>query len=310
MFIRLLAVFLLCFAAPHLTVWAGSKNGFDLNNASIPEAEILQGGPPRDGIPAIDQPVFVAAKDASFLQAEQRVLGVARQGLAKAYPISILNWHEIVNDHFGEENIAVTFCPLCGTGMAFKADIAGKQRNFGVSGLLYNSDVLLYDRGTDSLWSQLLMEAVSGPMQGTRLDFIPTTHTSWADWRERYPDTLVLSTETGYSRNYQRDPYLGYERSDGTIFPVPGASERFHAKEFVMGIVLEDAVKAYPFSELAQTSGAFQDRIGSHAVTIEYDPEHRTGRVLNEAGEELPSVLAYWFAWSAFYPDTMVYSAP
>ena len=293
-----------------LPVLAGSKNGFELGNASIPESEILHGGPPRDGIPAIDKPIFIEAGEASFLQAEQRVLGVVRDGLAKAYPISILNWHEIVNDVFGDEGIVVTFCPLCGTGMAFKADIKGQRRSFGVSGLLYNSDVLLYDRGSESLWSQLLMEAVSGPMQGTPLHFIPTTHTSWADWRDRYPNTLVLSTETGYSRNYQRDPYMGYERSDDTIFPVPGASKRFHAKEFVMGIVLEGNAKAYPFSELARALDSFRDSVAGQAVTIEYDDAHRTARILDENGAELPSVMAYWFAWSAFYPDTAVYSAP
>ena len=306
---RFFALCALSFALS-LAAWAGSKNGFDLSNASIPESEILHGGPPRDGIPAIDKPVFVAADAAVFLHPEQRVLGVVRNGIAKAYPISILNWHEIVNDQFGEEGIVVTFCPLCGTGMAFTADINGQRRSFGVSGLLYNSDVLLYDRGTESLWSQLLMEAVSGPMRGTRLTFIPTTHTTWADWRKRHPDTLVLSTETGYSRNYQRDPYMGYERSDQTFFPVPGASKRFHAKEFVIGIAVDGAVKAYPFSELARAQTPFQDTLGGQPVTIEYDDEHRTGRVLDTTGQELPSVMAYWFAWSAFYPDTAVYSAP
>ena len=151
-------------------VFAAGKNGFDLSNASIPIEKILHGGPPRDGIPALDDPKFVNANHADFIQAGDRVLGVARNGIAKAYPINILNWHEIVNDQFGDEGIAVTFCPLCGTGMAFKADIQGKIRDFGVSGLLYNSDVLLYDRDSESLWSQIAREAVSGPLLGTSLE--------------------------------------------------------------------------------------------------------------------------------------------
>ena len=134
-------------------------NGFDVGNASIPVDEILPGGPPRDGIPAIDNPVFMDAQKATFLSEDDRVIGIARHGITRAYPIAILNWHEIVNDRIGQESIVVTYCPLCGTGMVFAA---GSALSFGVSGLLYNSDVLMYDRQTDSLWSQLKMEAVSG----------------------------------------------------------------------------------------------------------------------------------------------------
>lgn len=302
-------VYTVCFALL-LPVLAFAKNGFDLSNASIPTDEILHGGPPRDGIPAIDKPVFVKANAADFISDSQRVLGVVRNSIAKAYPINILNWHEIVNDEFGAEGVVVTFCPLCGTGMAFKSEIQGKQRSFGVSGLLYNSDVLLYDRGTESLWSQLLMEAVSGSMQGTQLDLVPTAHTTWADWRTRYPDTLVLSTQTGYSRNYQRDPYAGYETSSRTFFPVPNASKRYHPKESVIGLILDGATKAYPFSELDQAQIPIKDNFNGQTLTIEYDPEHRSGRVLNSAGEEIPTVIAFWFAWSGFYPDSAVFTAP
>ncbi|MEZ5590550.1 MAG: DUF3179 domain-containing protein [Gammaproteobacteria bacterium] len=301
---------LLLTAVLSLPARADSKNGFELSNAAIPVDEILSGGPPRDGIPAIDDPIFLSATQVDFLTPEQRVLGVVRNGIAKAYPISILNWHEIVNDQFGEEGIVVTFCPLCGTGMAFLADIKGQRRSFGVSGLLYNSDVLLYDRTTESLWSQLMMRAVSGPLSGTALTLIPTTHTTWADWRERYPATRVLSTETGYARDYQRNPYTGYEQSDFTFFPVPKASKRFHPKEIVLGVALDGTVKAYPFSELARAPSPVQDRIGTQPVSIEFDAEHRTGRILNAAGEEIPSVMAYWFAWSAFHPETAIFTTP
>ncbi len=141
----LAALSLLLVADPSLAV---RKNGFVLDDSLVPSREILSGGPPRDGIPSIDRPRFVVAEEADlFVGDRDRILGISRNGVAKAYPIAILNYHEIVNDSFGDEPIVVTYCPLCGTGMAFGAAIAGERRIFGVSGLLYNSDVLLYDLG-------------------------------------------------------------------------------------------------------------------------------------------------------------------
>jgi hypothetical protein len=150
-----------------------TMKGFDLSNAQIPVAEILDGGPPKDGIPAIDRPEFLKASVAK-LPDETRVLGVWVNGIAKAYPINFMNYHEIVNDLFANRPVVVMYCPLCGSGIAFDALVKGGPRTFGVSGLLYNSDVLLYDRHSESLWSQLMMEAVSGPMAGTALEMLPT----------------------------------------------------------------------------------------------------------------------------------------
>jgi hypothetical protein len=288
-------------------VFAASKNGFELDGASIPVEKILHGGPPRDGIPAIDDPKFISDAGPDVIKPDDRILGVVRNGIAKAYPINILNWHEIVNDRFGAEGIVVTFCPLCGTGMAFKAEIAGEVRDFGVSGLLYNSDVLLYDRSSESLWSQIAREAVSGPLQGTQLEMVATAHTSWADWSARHPDSLVLSRETGHVRNYSRNPYAGYETSEMTIFPVAFNKANLHPKELVIGLEIGDTAKAYPFVELSKTSGTFSDSIDGKTVTVEYDAQHRSGRLLDGNGDEIPTVIAFWFAWSAFYPDTEIY---
>ena len=150
-----------------LWLWQGPQllqaepnNGFDLSNALIPVEQIKHGGPARDGIPAISQPDFISEKQARFLEDADRVLGINMQGEQKAYPVRILNYHEIVNDHFGDV-VLVSYCPLCGTGMAFLANRDGKDFDFGVSGLLYNSDVLLYDRQTESLWSQIRKQAIS-----------------------------------------------------------------------------------------------------------------------------------------------------
>ena len=147
---------------------AASMNGFVLDDALIPEDEIFFGGPPKDGIPSLDNPKFVNAAQ-TRLHDEDRVLALKRNGIAKAYPLRILNWHEIVNDRFGDEGIIIIYCPLCGSGTASKAKVVGNSLQFGVSGLLYNSDVLMYDRQTQSLWSQILSQAVTGPMKGTIL---------------------------------------------------------------------------------------------------------------------------------------------
>jgi len=289
---------------------AASLNGFDLDNSLIPEGEIYHGGPPRDGIPSIDQPRFVAADDASFIKPLDRVLGIQRHGISKAYPVQILNHHEIVNDHLGTEAVLVSFCPLCGSGMAFLAATDGHTRAFGVSGLLYNSDMLLYDRETQSLWSQMKAQAISGPERGMQLSQIVLDHTSWQDWRSRHPDTLVLSTDTGYSRDYSRSPYAGYENSPETYFPVSNIDRRYHAKELVIGLQLDAVNKAYPFAELSRTSGELEDKVAGQTVTIRFDAANRSGSVFTQAGQQLPSTISYWFAWVAFHSETEVYQAP
>jgi hypothetical protein len=300
-----LAVAALAFASAPA---AQTLNGFDLSDALVNPGDIHQGGPPKDGIPAIDRPKFVAAGEARMNPGE-RVLGIARNGEAKAYPVRILNWHEVVNDTVGGEPVAVTYCPLCGSGVTFARAVHGKERSFGVSGLLYNSDVLLYDRETGSLWSQILGKAVTGPANGAKLAVLPTAHTSWEDWVRRHPDTLVLSEDTGFVRDYSRDPYAGYDANPVILFPVANSSSRFDTKEVVLGLMLDGQYKAYPFSELAKIEGEIVDKLAGQEVRIVYDPEHRTASVRDMNGEELPSLMTYWFAWYAFYPQGKVFYA-
>ncbi|MEO5698942.1 MAG: DUF3179 domain-containing protein, partial [Casimicrobiaceae bacterium] len=269
-------------------------NGFDLHGALVPPDQILSGGPSKDGIPAIDHPRFVPG-DAAKLAPGDRILGVVRSGIAKAYPVRILNWHEIVNDRFGDEPIAVTYCPLCGTGVAYRGRAGGIDTTFGVSGLLYNSDVLLYDRTSESLWSQILAQAISGPLKGQKLTPVAMTHTSWSDWRMRHPGTLVLTTDTGYVRDYSRDPYQGYESSPNVIFPVASTDERFPPKETVLGLIVSGTRKAYAFSELSRalgdkTRGVIVDRMGDTALTIRFDREHRTAQAFDRDGREIPGI--------------------
>ena len=246
--------------------------------------------------------------EAEFLAPGDRVLGLVRNGDARAYPVRILNWHEVVNDRFGDQAVAITYCPLCGTGVAFSAGSGGQAVDFGVSGLLYNSDVLLYDRQTESLWSQLLMQAISGPHKGERLQALPLTHTSWADWREQHPATRVLSTDTGYSRDYDRDPYDGYAKQRGLHFSLSATSNRYHPKERVLGIEIDGTFKAYPFIELAQLpSGELSDQVAGQSITVRFNREAESARAYDGDGQLLPATDSFWFAWYAFHPETGVY---
>ncbi len=287
---------------------AEARNGFDLSNAAIPVEEIHSGGPPKDGIPAIDRPRFVSADGAHFLKDKDRVIGVLRNGVVKAYPIAILNWHEIVNDRFSGESVVVSFCPLCGTGLAFSTQ-GREARTFGVSGLLYNSDLLLYDRETESLWSQISAHAVTGKLKGERLNVIPIAHTSWSAWRQRHPQTEVLSRQTGYSRDYDRDPYAGYETSDGIFFPVKHIDRRYHPKERVVGVEIDGHYKVYPFAELSKARGEVIDKVATKRLRIVFDADNQSATILSDQGKPFPSLTGFWFAWMAFHPESEVYIA-
>lgn len=286
---------------------AAEKNGFTLDDALVPVHEIRSGGPPRDGIPALDTPDVLAAGEAGYLDDDDRVLGISINGRARAYPIRIMNYHEIVNDVVGGEFVVITYCPLCGTGVAFDPGIDGRLYSFGVSGLLYNSDVLMYDRQTESLWSQIMKTAITGDMKGTELTAIPLAHTTWGNWLRLYPQTEVLSDRTGYRRNYRQDPYAGYDRRRALYFPVAEKNSAYHPKAHVLGVDLDGHFKAYPFEELAKGPSHFNDSIAGTPVTVIFDESHGTARIERADGTELPSMIAYWFAWYAFHPDTEIY---
>lgn len=281
--------------------------GFDYSQHSIPLDEIYSGGPPKDGIPALYDPSFISAHGAGYLRPADRILGLMINGEAKAYPIKILNWHELVNDRVGGKEVLVSYCPLCGTGMAFNAGIQGQRFLFGVSGKLYNSDVLFYDKKTESLWSQIKMEAVTGPMTGKHLTLLPLAHTTWRSWKEKYPDTAVLSRETGHWRDYGRNPYLSYETSDKIMFPIKHEDHRLPRKAWVVGVVVNKKAKAYSFESLRQEKGSVKDNVGGQDIIIDYDAENQSAVIIDSQSNVIPSTQAYWFAWVTFHPDTDLY---
>ena len=230
----------------------GTPNGNNNSNNddwAIPIGEVFDGGPGKDGIPALLDPQFTQASEANYLDDNDLIVGFVDGDQAKAYPHKILDWHEIINDRVGSVNISVTYCPLTGTGIAWNRDLNGGTTTFGVSGLLYNSNLIPYDRQTDSNWSQIRLDCVNGKMIGTEIETFPLVETTWKTWKEMYPSTTVVSTNTGHSRDYEKYPYGSYRtNNDYLIFPLSNADSRLPNKDRVHGIVASGDAKVYPLS--------------------------------------------------------------
>ncbi len=295
------------FFAPTPSAIAVEKLGFKLDHATVPLADIRAGGPPRDGIRSIDRPKFVPIGRVTFLENDDMVVSLTHQGETRAYPLRILVWHEIVNDRIGDLAINVSYCPLCGSAMVFGRTIEGRTLEFGVSGLLYQSDVLMYDRQTESLWSQLEMTAISGPQVGRRLQLLPAQHMTWLAWKTAYPNGLVLSTDTGYDRDYDRQPYGDYEQSPRLMFPVKSNRKDLPTKARIAGIVINHVARAYPW-DLLPDGQVVEDTIGGTPVRVRFDRASREITITDATGAPVPWTPAYWFAWQAFHPDTTVWS--
>ena len=192
--------------------------------------------------------------------------------------------------------------------MVYSRLISGKELTFGISGRLYKSNVLLYDHQTESLWSQLKSQAITGGLAGEYMQPIPSVRMRWKKWRQQHPHTLVLSERTGYSRNYAIDPYEGYYRVGSLMFPVGRVRLDLAAKERVMGIEIDGEAKAYVLESLQSKPGAIEDRVGNTDIIIEVSSEGEVTAVRTTDGEKMPHMFVYWFAWQAFYPDTEVAS--
>ena len=226
------------------------------NGAPAPAVEfdeIRSGGPPPDGIPPIDDPRFVSVSDAGFLADNEPVLALEIDGDARAYPVQILTWHEIVNDTVGGVPVAVSYCPLCNSAVAYDRRLDDRVLDFGTSGLLYNSALVMYDRQTETLWSHFTGEGIIGELTGVDLDVFPLATVAWQTFREANPDGLVLSRDTGFSRDYGRNPYPGYDDVDGVPFLFQGEVDgRYTALTRIVGIEDGDAAVGIPLDDLRE----------------------------------------------------------
>lgn len=302
------------------------------------ESLAVSGGPPKDGIPSIDDPGFIRAEVVDFLDPGEPVFGVARNGVVKAYPQKILDQHEIVNDSLGDLPVAVTYCPLTGTVQGFERG----ETTFGVSGQLINNNLVMYDRATDTWWPQILATSIPGQWNenpGTAsLREFRLVWTTWKRWQDLHPDTQVLSTETGYVKNYEYDPYgsynppSGYYTSDKTLFETLEEDDRFHQKRVFMGARTSEGAVAFDKSTLLEEQ-VMTGKLGETPVVAVADPRLNTGYVYlnpdsksvttdgetvlvggsSSEPDSLPlrSIHTYdamWFAWHGYYPDTNVYA--
>ena len=213
---------------------------------------IISGGVGRDGIPHLDRPQFETVEEAtSMMNYVEPVVTFKINGESRAYPLSILTWHEVVNDVVGGVPVTVTFCPLCNSALAFERTLEGRVFDFGVSGNLRNSDLVMWDRQTQTWWQQLTGEAIVGELAGHQLPFISASIVSWADFKAANPDGLVLSRNTGFNRPYGSNPYSGYDRADRPPFLFDGEEDdRLLPKERVAAIEIGEVSAAFPFKVL------------------------------------------------------------
>ena len=310
----------------------------------VPLDKIKSGGPPKDGIPSIDKPNFVAASEANFVSDNDIVIGLQINGETKAYPLFILVWHEIVNDIVGDVPVAVTYCPLCFTNQVFERTINGQVTEFGTSGKLYNSNLVMYDRNTDSQWSQAIGMAITGELTSHVLKRVPFDVAKWSDWKTLYPETLVLTTKTGHIRAYGSDPYGDYYTDPQIIFPVENKDDRLHPKEIILGFDNGNIYKAYKLADVEEKK-VINDEIGDKKLLLVslypemtrafnrvvdgtiLEFEYVDGKIIdtqtnsqwNFEGDAIEGQLmgkklerevfnpGFWFEWIAFHPDSLVY---
>ena len=275
----------------HLPAGDGQKP-FDVTRHLIRLTDIQSGGPVKDGIPALNHPAFTSAAEGDrVLRSSDTVLGVEFDGVAKAYPIRILNWHEVVNDDVGHQPVVVSWCPLCGSGLVFSPIAEGRRYTFGVSGLLYKRNLMLYDRETESLWSQLGGTAETGDVAGTSLELLPVTQTTWARWKGTHPQTVVLSFNTGFRRDYAKDPYGDWQLD----------------RRLALVVQAKQTVKIYPFSALKRAGSSLTDDIGGEEVTIVFNSREQTAVAQGLHGERIMHFVAFLADARAFYPDAALF---
>jgi Protein of unknown function (DUF3179) len=249
---------------------AAAEFSTDFSKHIVPYREIFSGGPPKDGIPAIDEPKFVDVKEADgWLKPVEPVILVEVGQQARAYPLQILIWHEIVNDTIGGLPLVVSFCPLCNTAIAFERDFNGKLLDFGTTGRLRYSNLIMYDRQTETWWQQATGEAIAGELAGSQLKFYPAAIISWQEFKAAHPDGKVLSRDTGFDRDYGRNPYVGYDDVNNPPFlyrgpQTPGVLPPISR---VLTVDLNQEAVAYPY-DILQKVHIVNDNVGGQPVVV------------------------------------------
>ena len=294
-----IAPLLVTTAVALLSSCGGSNNPdptgtFDLASCSVPNDLIYFGGQVRDGIPALVDPDTETAGNALFIENSARVLGVVVDGHARAYPLAMMWWHEVANDILGDSAALVTYCPLTGSGIAFDPVFDGRLRDFGVSGLLFENNLVMFDRQTETLWNQMLLEGMCGADRGKALPRLPMVETTWGLWKRMHPTTDVIKPDTAaFDFPYGQYPYGNYAAPNNstTLFPGSSWSNARPPKELVLGVHEGSSAKAYPFGALAQQGEmvALNDSVGDRPIVVMYVDVERTALAFDRRvnGQEL-----------------------
>jgi hypothetical protein len=270
----------------------GWKTDFSKHSVSLDE--IMSGGPPKDGIPAVDDPRFVSVREADeWIGDREPVIVFEAAGAVRAYPWQILIWHEIVNDEVGGVPVTVTYCPLCNTAIAFDRRLGGRVLDFGTTGKLRHSDLVMYDRQTETWWQQATGTAIVGELTGEVLTFLSAPTVSWVDFKNEYPDAQVLSRETGYNRPYGESPYSGYDTGRPFLYRGP-TDGRLPMMERVVVVKIDDGATVYPMGTLAEER-AVNHQVEGTAVVVFHRPG--TASAVDErsieSGRDIGAAAAY-----------------
>lgn len=262
---------------------------------------IMQACPARDCIPSIDQPVYVPTGEVDYLRDDDLVMTLTHNGITRAYPTRILDRHEIVNDMFGADPVAITYCPLCGSGLAFDRRQNGQVLDFGVSSLLHNSDLIMYDRQTESLWQQITGEAFAGESRGAQLKTLPLSMITWNDWRQQYPEASVLTVDDIHTEKYQKDAYGDYAESEKLYMPVSATDARLHPKRVIYGMEIGDQAIAID-SDWLEKERQWANDFGGKQLRVALD---RNGEITASLdGRTVTIHRMFWFAWYSFHTNT------
>ena len=273
----------------------------------IHPSKINSGGPPKDGIPSIDNPKFVAVTVADeWIQDNELVLAIIHKNVTKVYPMQIMVWHEIVNDNIADDPILITYCPLCGTGIAYERKINDQEVEFGTSGKLYNSNLVMYDRLTESYWTQIEGKAIVGELTGMKLKPVSINTVLWSEWKINHPNSLVISQDTGFDRNYGKDPYGSYYQDSFIMFPTENQDNRIHPKTVIFGIEINETFKAYKEVDLIKNS-VIKDTVANQKIIIQRDVSVVVTFTNLETNQEIVKERGFWFSWYAFHPNTLLF---
>lgn len=308
--LRLTAVSLLLFAISVHAERAYSvdiiRDTFDFGRStkkSVSLDNLHQGCSVRDCIPSIDNPKFVSAAEATHVADDDIVIAISFGGEQRAYPTRILDQHEIVNDTIADTPLAITYCPLCGSAVGVRRELGGVVTEFGVSGLLYNSDLVFYDRETETLWDQVEARGIVGPLTGETLEMVPVTMTRWSRWRAAHPDTLVLSADTGFALDYTKDAYARYRGTRQLMFPVNRRSRKLSPKTVVYGFEIDGDPIAYT-EDLFGKQQTYTHEISGEPAAVTMRSDGSVILELRNSGVQYTPIRLFWFAWYTFHPET------